>query len=68
MLYSIQFLHQITTPNLAMKIARELYSIQFLHQITTEFGTNPSTGSCIVFNFYIKSQRELLRRQPVPVV
>ena len=36
MLYSIQFLHQITTNGHAGLGDRGLYSIQFLHQITTE--------------------------------
>ena len=34
-LYSIQFLHQITTPKLLFSASQTLYSIQFLHQITT---------------------------------
>lgn len=35
-LYSIQFLHQITTPIRRRESRAALYSIQFLHQITTE--------------------------------
>ena len=35
MLYSIQFLHQITTGLVAQRMELMLYSIQFLHQITT---------------------------------
>ena len=34
-LYSIQFLHQITTSDYEISDALRLYSIQFLHQITT---------------------------------
>ena len=34
-LYSIQFLHQITTALRRLPVGRLLYSIQFLHQITT---------------------------------
>ena len=34
-LYSIQFLHQITTYVRFIRWKQELYSIQFLHQITT---------------------------------
>ena len=34
-LYSIQFLHQITTNKFSIFEAVRLYSIQFLHQITT---------------------------------
>ena len=34
-LYSIQFLHQITTPEMRTNSSELLYSIQFLHQITT---------------------------------
>ena len=42
-LYSIQFLHQITTSCLCGWNANMLYSIQFLHQITTpEMRTNSS--------------------------
>ena len=35
-LYSIQFLHQITTTSKTTSSSISLYSIQFLHQITTE--------------------------------
>ena len=35
MLYSIQFLHQITTGQSNYRTFFKLYSIQFLHQITT---------------------------------
>ena len=35
LLYSIQFLHQITTAELRTNSNTSLYSIQFLHQITT---------------------------------
>ena len=35
LLYSIQFLHQITTGRLYGRLRAALYSIQFLHQITT---------------------------------
>ena len=38
LLYSIQFLHQITTATVRVRIEVELYSIQFLHQITTAKG------------------------------
>ena len=55
-LYSIQFLHQITTAPLDDTHKIWLYSIQFLHQITTEMRTNSSEFGCIVSNFYIKSQ------------
>ena len=34
-LYSIQFLHQITTFSVITNLIGKLYSIQFLHQITT---------------------------------
>ena len=37
-LYSIQFLHQITTPEMRTNSSELLYSIQFLHQITTSAG------------------------------
>ena len=55
-LYSIQFLHQITTFLPLFLSAAELYSIQFLHQITTGPLMPNLIASCIVFNFYIKSQ------------
>ena len=101
MLYSIQFLHQITTALLTLNLivscivsnfyiksqlhgspsqilgvvqypistsnhnrllflykAMKLYSIQFLHQITTFALTSLMPASCIVSNFYIKSQQE----------
>ena len=35
-----------------------LYSIQFLHQITTQNLSCSAIESCIVSNFYIKSQQE----------
>ena len=38
------------------KFDSQLYSIQFLHQITTVLKVEQSLSSCIVFNFYIKSQ------------
>ena len=37
-LYSIQFLHQITTDRARADFLGQLYSIQFLHQITTDDG------------------------------
>ena len=55
-LYSIQFLHQITTPQPKACTCRRLYSIQFLHQITTFNNPDNPVKSCIVSNFYIKSQ------------
>ena len=58
-LYSIQFLHQITTFLPLFLSAAELYSIQFLHQITTGPLMPNLIASCIVFNFYIKSQHSL---------
>ena len=57
MLYSIQFLHQITTENAYNDPSKVLYSIQFLHQITTCWARFFKNGCCIVSNFYIKSQR-----------
>ena len=56
MLYSIQFLHQITTTNTWSFDANALYSIQFLHQITTSVEEYRHLKGCIVSNFYIKSQ------------
>ena len=56
MLYSIQFLHQITTPQEQRFRIAKLYSIQFLHQITTMSFVLRTTRRCIVSNFYIKSQ------------
>ena len=56
-LYSIQFLHQITTWDRATSARRPLYSIQFLHQITTNVEKQCRLMGCIVSNFYIKSQR-----------
>ena len=55
-LYSIQFLHQITTVRIIMDVTYKLYSIQFLHQITTEIDPFCRKVRCIVSNFYIKSQ------------
>ena len=55
-LYSIQFLHQITTVANVLASQCKLYSIQFLHQITTGRWVQSRSISCIVFNFYIKSQ------------
>ena len=60
LLYSIQFLHQITTFLPLFLSAAELYSIQFLHQITTGPLMPNLIASCIVFNFYIKSQPQAL--------
>ena len=59
-LYSIQFLHQITTVVCEAMKRGALYSIQFLHQITTEIDFDPNSYCCIVSNFYIKSQRSAL--------
>ncbi len=59
-LYSIQFLHQITTCRQEHTEAWLLYSIQFLHQITTENAYNDPSKGCIVSNFYIKSQPQVL--------
>ena len=59
-LYSIQFLHQITTVSCAGFIQLGLYSIQFLHQITTAARNEYQRESCIVSNFYIKSQPQVL--------
>ena len=56
-LYSIQFLHQITTSQGGNSALFQLYSIQFLHQITTYTVRLHRFWSCIVSNFYIKSQR-----------
>ena len=39
---------------------RKLYSIQFLHQITTRTEVPPMNSRCIVSNFYIKSQPQVL--------
>ena len=58
-LYSIQFLHQITTLLTKYTIEWWLYSIQFLHQITTNKYSAYYPFGCIVSNFYIKSQRVL---------
>ena len=55
-LYSIQFLHQITTDRARADFLGQLYSIQFLHQITTITATGSTGDGCIVSNFYIKSQ------------
>ena len=41
-LYSIQFLHQITTCRNFWRRGEQLYSIQFLHQITTRH----NVGNC----------------------
>ena len=59
-LYSIQFLHQITTPGVSGFSLTSLYSIQFLHQITTRDLNERLLQSCIVSNFYIKSQPQVL--------
>ena len=61
-LYSIQFLHQITTSCLCGWNANMLYSIQFLHQITTRQLAVRDLCCCIVSNFYIKSQLEVALR------
>ena len=55
-LYSIQFLHQITTASESGRQGGQLYSIQFLHQITTLYNDIGYQDGCIVSNFYIKSQ------------
>ena len=55
-LYSIQFLHQITTRGEVHIRTSLLYSIQFLHQITTLLLSGILVCCCIVSNFYIKSQ------------
>ena len=55
-LYSIQFLHQITTMYNDIGYQDVLYSIQFLHQITTLYNDIGYQDGCIVSNFYIKSQ------------
>ena len=60
MLYSIQFLHQITTFWARFFKNGWLYSIQFLHQITTILVLTSLTACCIVSNFYIKSQPQVL--------
>ena len=59
-LYSIQFLHQITTALVIGRRLGKLYSIQFLHQITTITCVIRVPTSCIVSNFYIKSQPQAL--------
>ena len=62
-LYSIQFLHQITTSWPDPPRTRMLYSIQFLHQITTVAPLVRGPLSCIVSNFYIKSQHPCENRR-----
>ena len=42
-----------------------LYSIQFLHQITTPDGRLAAFRSCIVSNFYIKSQLLVLKYEEI---
>ena len=50
-LYSIQFLHQITTRNVKPDYLTQLYSIQFLHQITTSRTCSMSGGTLYSIQF-----------------
>ena len=51
LLYSIQFLHQITTDLASCGSRRPLYSIQFLHQITTITDTSSVVSTLYSIQF-----------------